>query len=31
MIKAIGNVQPRHLLDTRLHPVAQSAAALAAG
>jgi tRNA 2-thiocytidine biosynthesis protein TtcA len=31
MIKAIGNVQPRHLLDTRLHPVAQAAAALAAG
>lgn len=28
MIKAIGNVAPRHLLDTRLHPVAQAAAAL---
>ena len=24
MIKALGNVQPRHLLDTRLHPVAES-------
>lgn len=29
MIKAIGNVQPRHLLDTRLNPVGQAAAALA--
>ena len=28
MIKAIGNVAPRHLLDTRLYPVAQTAAAL---
>ncbi len=28
MIKAIGNVAPRHLLDTRLYPVAQAAAAL---
>lgn len=29
MIKAVGNVAPRHLLDTRLHPVAQTAAAMA--
>lgn len=30
MIKAIGNVAPRHLLDTRLNPIAQAATALTA-
>jgi tRNA 2-thiocytidine biosynthesis protein TtcA len=27
MIKALGNVQPRHLLDRRLHPVPEAVAA----
>jgi tRNA 2-thiocytidine biosynthesis protein TtcA len=29
MIKALGNVQPRHLLDTRLHPIPEAVAAAA--
>jgi tRNA 2-thiocytidine biosynthesis protein TtcA len=31
MLKALGNVHPRHLLDRRLHPVAETAASLASG
>lgn len=29
MIKALGNVQPRHLLDTRLHPIREAVASAA--
>jgi tRNA 2-thiocytidine biosynthesis protein TtcA len=29
MIKALGNVQPRHLLDTRLHPIPEAVASAA--
>jgi hypothetical protein len=31
MLKALGNVQPRHLLDRRLQPVVDTALAFASG